>query len=189
MDVMDATQASTETTVVPSKKSSLMEIVARFREVLFAIDELDGEVTDALFVELQAAEGDLATKIDRCLWVGDEAGTRARMFRDRAKSLTEHARALEAQQDRLYDYVKAAMEIAKVQKLETENYASVLIKKNPASVDIEEPDVFAKLHKDDAEIVTWEPKLNKKAIGDRLKAGKPVEGAKLITNKTCLQVK
>jgi hypothetical protein len=186
---MDVTQESTATPVVPAKKASLMDIVARFREVLFAIDELDGEVTDALFDELQAAEGDLTQKIDRCLWVGDEAGTRARMFRDRAKALTEHARVLEAQEDRLKAYVKTAMELAKVQRLETENYASVLIKKNPASVDIEEPDVFAQTHKDDAALVTWEPKINKKAVGDRLKAGQAVAGAKLITDKTCLQVK
>ena len=78
MGVMDATQENIATPVESNKKASLMDIVARFREVLHAIDELDGEVTDALFGELQAVEGDLATKIDRCLWVGDEAGTRAR---------------------------------------------------------------------------------------------------------------
>jgi hypothetical protein len=187
---MDATQENTAVSEASNnKKATLLEIVARFREVLFAIDELDGEVTDALFAELQAAEGDLTLKIDRCLWVGDEAGTRARMFRDRAKALTEHARILEAQQDRLYEYVKTAMELAQVKKLETQNYASVLIKKNPPSVDIEEPAVFVQTHKDDADLVTWEPKINKKAVGDRLKAGKDVAGATLITNKTCLQVK
>ena len=171
------------------KKRSLMDIVADFRQVLLAIDAEDGEVTDALFAELQQAEGDLTQKIDRCLWVGDEAAGRARMFRERAKALTEQARILEAQQDRLRDYVKAAMTLANVKKLETENYASVLIKSSSASVDIEEPDVFAKVHKDDVDLVHWEPKIDKKAIGDRLKAGIAVEGAKLITDKTCLQVK
>ena len=171
------------------KRRSLIDIVADFRSVLLAIDAEDGEVTDALFAELQQAEGDLTNKIDRCLWVGDEAAGRARMFRERAKALTEQARILEAQQDRLRDYVKAAMTLANVKKLETENYASVLIKSSSASVDIEEPDVFAKVHKDDVDLVHWEPKIDKKAIGDRLKAGIAVEGAKLITDKTCLQVK
>jgi Holliday junction resolvase len=177
------------TAVAGDKKSTLMDIVARFREVMLAVDVLDGEVTDHLYAELEAAEGDLVTKIDRCLWVGDEAASRAKFMRERAKSLSEQARILEAQQDRLREYVKVAMERARVQKLETPNYASVLIKKNPASVDIEELAVFIERHKDDADLVTWEPKVNKKAIGDRLKAGKVVEGAKLITDKTCLQVK
>ena len=172
-----------------SKKRSLMDIVADFRQVLLAIDAEDGEVTDQLFAELTQAEGDLTQKIDRCLWVGDEAESRAKMFRERAKALTEHARILEGQQERLREYVKTAMTLANVKKLETQNYASVLVKKNPASVDIEEPAAFIAAHKDDAELVAWEPKINKRAVSDRLKAGIAVAGATLNETKTCLQVK
>lgn len=183
---MNATNTAQNVSV---KKPTLLDIVAQFRRILFAVDELDGEVTDELYGALEKAEGDLTTKIDRCLWVSDEAGARAKFMRERSKALAEQAHILEGQQERLRSYVKTAMELARIQKLETPNYASVLIKQSPAAVDIEEPDIFAQVHKDDADLVTWEPKIHKKAIMDRFKVGQEVKGATLITNRTYLQVK
>jgi len=177
-------------TETPAPRMSLTEIVAAFRDLLLIVDEADGEVTDELFAALAAVEGDLTKKVDGCLWVAVEAEGRADVLAARAKALGERAKALANTGARLRTYVHESLKAAGVPKLETANFVAT-VAKNPASVDIEEVDAFVAAHKADAEIVetrtTYTP--IKKAIGDRLKAGIAVAGARLITDRTNLKVK
>lgn len=176
--------------IAPAPRMSLTEIVAAFRDLLLVVDEQDGEVTDELFAALEAVEADLAKKVDGCLWVAVEAEGRADVLAARAKALGERASVLANTGKRLRAYVHESLKAAGVPKLETPNFVAS-VNKNPASVEIEDEAAFIEAHRAEPELVATKTTYSviKKAVGDRLKAGEAILGARLITDRTNLKVK
>lgn len=96
-----------------------------------------------------------------------------------------HALVLERQQrvDRLRTAVKTYMETLQLSEILTDLY-TVRIRRNPASVVIDDETVIAESYKR----VKVTETIDKKAIAEALKAGAPVEGARLA-HTTRLEIK
>jgi hypothetical protein len=197
--------------LVPRKRT-LSEIIEAFRRVLHSIDDLEGEVTPELEDELTACEEALIDKVDKCLWVAQEAEAQAGVYTERAKSLADRARVLKNQSKRLEDYVLWAMITANVSKLNTANFVAA-INKNPASATVENEEKFIEHYiKEGSYIVVSAEELekehalldlnnlprfiridfsvNKKDLLAALKAGEPdIQFARLAEDRVHLKVK
>lgn len=87
--------------------------------------------------------------------------------------------------DRLKTYIKRCMEDANLKKIDTP-LGGFTIRKSPASVEIIDESIIPF---DLMVVIPETQRPDKKAISDALKKGEDVKGAKLITDKTSLQVK
>lgn len=167
-------------------KRTLGDIVAEMRRILHEVDEAGGELSGTLEAELTACDADLTQKVDRCLWVADEAYATADVFQRRADDLAQRAKSAKAKGDRLKAYVAAALLDARIDKLPTPNYPGVRLQKNNPSVEIENEDAFVAAHQKDG-LVKFEPKIDRKATLDLLKAGQAVVGAKIAPERKHLR--
>lgn len=184
------------------KKRTLNEIIDDYRKVLFEIDDADGELSEDLEKALDAVEAALAEKVDRCLWVMQEAKKNAELYKERAQALSDRAKRANACAERLEDYVHGAMLTAKVPSMDTQNFHVTVAKTNP-SLGIQEgmdEELISKLTLNN--IPDWEYELhcltpfvrvkfelNKKGMLDALKAGEQIPFTWLIKDRTHLRVK
>jgi len=172
--------------VQEEKKRSLREIIEEYRALLWHIEDNEGVVEDEWFAEMSALDADLATKVDRCLWVVDEFEGQAEVYAKRAKALADHAKRLKVRGKRLKDYVKNSMEIIGVRKLSTPNYSSVLISKAPPSLYIADEEAFISEYME-TDLVRAKYSPDKVAAKEMLKGGQPLKHAELITDNTSLR--
>jgi uncharacterized Zn ribbon protein len=126
---------------IEPKKRTLNEIVEDFRRVLHCIDDAEGELTPELEQSLTEAEGELSTKVDRCLWVAREAEAQAEVYAERAKALADRAAVLKGQAKRLEKYVHGAMLTLGVKRVETPNFVAT-IAETGGSVVVDNEDSF-----------------------------------------------
>jgi len=206
---MEAVQIPNE---LKPKKRTLSEIIEDFRRVMHSIDALEGEVTPELEDELTSCEEALIDKVDKCLWVAQEAEAQAGVYTERAKSLADRAKVLKNQSKRLEDYVLWAMTVANVSKLNTQNFVAS-IHRNPASATVEDEEKFIEHYlKEGSYVVVGveEPEkervmldlkqlprfiridlsVNKKDLLAALKAGEPnIQFARLVEDRVHLIVK
>lgn len=101
---------------------------------------------------------------------------RASMAMDVAERIEERAKAEQRRADRLREYLHAQLEKAGVTEIKAlDNTFAIRVRKNPPSVvidsEIELPAQYVEVRTD--------TKVNKKAVGDALKAGTAVPGAHL----------
>lgn len=98
--------------------------------------------------------------------------------------LTAMKKAVDNKIDKFKEYVKENMQQLEVEKIETE-LGTLSIAKNPASVEIYDETLITDEYKKEKVTIS----IDKTAIKNDLKAGKEVQGARLIENKTSLRIK
>ena len=98
--------------------------------------------------------------------------------------LTNIKKTIENKTVRFKEYVKANMEGLGIEKIETE-LGTLVIAKNPASVEILDENLIADEYKKEKINVS----IDKTAIKNALKAGKEVQGVRLVEDKTSLRIK
>jgi hypothetical protein len=185
-----------------TKKRTLNEIIDDYRKVLFEIDGADGELSEDLETALNEVEAALAEKVERCLWVMQEAKKNAELYEERAQALSDRAKRANACAERLKSYVHGAMLSAKIPSMDTQNFHVAVAKTNP-SLGIQEgmeeellnkltlsniPDWEYELHCL-TPFVRMKFELNKKSMLDAVKSGEKIPFTWLIKDRTHLRVK
>ncbi len=163
------------------KKRTLSDIVNDVLAAAWLLDEAEGELSPELEAELDALSVELPEKVDRLLGAVDGLKAKADVYAARAKSLNAAAKRLRGDAARLQDYCRLCLEGAKITKLETENYPSVTIRKNPPRVEIADEVEFL-LHYADTEFVksVTTHKIDKAEAKRVLKAGGGLHGAEFV---------
>lgn len=98
--------------------------------------------------------------------------------------LTAMKKAVDNRIDKFKEYVKENMQHLEVEKIETE-LGTLSIAKNPASVEIYDETLIKDEYKKEKVTIS----IDKTAIKNDIKAGKEVQGARLIEDKTSLRIK
>lgn len=114
--------------------------------------------------------------------ISQEAEIKA--IKEEIKRLKEYADKKEKRIERIKSNVKDALENLGIQKLETP-IGTMSIAKNPPSVEIYDESLIPKEYKKEKVVID----IDKAAIKDALKNGKNVQGAKLIEDKTRLNIR
>lgn len=154
------------------------EAVKALRESLASIELDEGEVADLIEGEtslFEAIDKLLARMVDAHLMLdGIKAATeRLQARRERFERAVETNRAL----------IEQAMLIADVQKIDRPTHGLTMAKR-PAKVEIvDEAAIPARFW------VAADPKLDRKALGDALKAGDAIDGAALVTPAPSLTIR
>ena len=154
------------------------EAVAALRESLASIELDEGEVADLI-----EGETSLFEAIDKLL----VRITDAHLMLDGIKTAVERLQARKDRFERVVEtnraLIEQAMLIADVQKIDRPTHGLTLAKR-PARVEvIDEAAIPARFW------VASDPKLDKRALGDALKAGDAVEGAALVTPAPSLTIR
>lgn len=155
----------------------LYEISDALRSVLDELAEADGELAGDLEARLDAAEGDMARKVDAVLAFAAERKAESAACSVEAKRLAERGRAADAHADRLREYVLRCMQSAGVERVTGERFKAAL-STTPGRVEVTDETAlpFAYLR------TTTTP--DKTAIRTALLAGEQVPGAHLETSVT-----
>lgn len=98
--------------------------------------------------------------------------------------LTVMKKAIDSKIDKFKEYVKVNMQDLNLEKIQTE-LGTLTIVKNPTSVEIYDETLIADEYKKEKVTVS----IDKTAIKNAIKAGKNVQGAKLVEDKTSLRIK
>ena len=154
------------------------EAVAALRESLASIELDEGEVADLIEGETALFEA-----IDKLL----ARITDAHLMLDGIKTAVERLQARKERFERVVEtnraLIEQAMLIADVQKIDRPTHGLTLAKR-PAKVEvIDEAAIPARFW------VASDPKLDKRALGDALKAGDAVEGAAMVTPAPSLTIR
>lgn len=155
--------------------TALYQLASQFRELeALGADELDEET---LRTTLEGLEGELTLKATNIALFSQNLEALAEMTGDAAQKLKARADRLKSRADALKQYLFIHLQAAGVRKIEAPEF-TISIKKNPPSVDI---DPLATIP--DQYLIPPEPQLpkpDKQAISRALKAGKAVNGCRLI---------
>ena len=98
--------------------------------------------------------------------------------------LTAMKKAIDTRVDKFKEYVKINMQDLGLEKIQNE-LGTIAIAKNPASVEIYDETLIDDEYKKEKVTVS----IDKTAIKNAIKAGKEVQGARLIEDKTSLRIK
>lgn len=171
----------------PDLRPTLLDITKRLTELIDIAAENDGELTDELLSALNEVEAAFAVKVDRTLFVRDTLLAVSDQYKHRAQRLVEHSKMLARRAERLAGWVQYNMEVSNISKMSTDHYATVAIRVNPPSIEID-PLVFEQNKAlDHLWRVVREP--DKTAIKAELAKGTELPGARLVTGKTRLDVR
>ena len=162
----------------------IREIVVNNKEYEEFFDSIVEQ--NALTPEQQTALGDsIKTSIEK----RDNMGAflarlegEAELLKKEEKRLADRRRKFERIGEILTEGLHSQMVEWGVRKVEGQKF-SFIVKKNPPSVEIEDESKIP------AEYVEYAPRIKRAEIKEALSEGKEVEGAKLITNKTRLEIK
>lgn len=106
----------------------------------------------------------------------------AEVLKKEERRLADRRRLFERISEIFQDSLHWQLEQWGVKRVEGQKF-SFVVKKNPPSVEIENEKLIP------SEFIDYNPVISKARIKDALTEGKAVEGAKLITNKTRLEIK
>jgi hypothetical protein len=156
----------------------LYEISEAHQRVMSRIADADGELDETLESELDSIQAELTDKVHQTAAMVRTLEAEAKAVADEAKRLQERSRALRAHAERVKAYAGRCLKDANVDRVKTPLF-TVAWQDSPPAVHVE----------DDSEIPMhyWrnqDPKLDKRAISEDLKAGKHVPGCKLVTGQT-----
>jgi hypothetical protein len=162
----------------------IREIVANNKEYEEFFDSIVEQ--NALTPEQQTALGEsIKTSIEK----RDNMGAflarlegEAELLKKEEKRLADRRRKFERIGEILTEGLHSQLVEWGVKKVEGQKF-SFTVKKNPPSVEIENELLIP------ADFIEYVPRIKRAEIKDALSEGKEVEGAKLITNKTRLEIK
>ncbi len=140
---------------------------------MFAVDEETGEV----FAGAEGAEAlgeALADKVDACACYLKEIEAEADAIRAEEERLAGRRRALRARAERFRDYMAICMQNARERRVETPR--AVVSLRRTRAVEVYDFDALPEQFVN----VKTETKPDRRAIGDAIKAGREVPGARTI---------
>lgn len=166
-----------------SKELSLYNITNKFIELFEKSEE--GELTEQ---ELQEEGTELALALKNkgtsIIAYTKNIESLIDAMKNEEKRIAENRKVLENKLDRFKTYVKENMQRLEIQKLESE-LGTLSIAKNPASVEILDESLIPDGYKKEKVTIT----VDKTAIKNDLKAGKNIQGVRLVEDKTTLKIK
>jgi hypothetical protein len=161
-----------------SREEVLTQQFQEFFESIVEQAALSPEQQTALAENLKASV-EKRDKLGTCIaWIDAQA----EMLKAEEKRLASRRQSFEKFSKVITDSLHTQMKEWGVKRVEGLKFAFA-VKKNPPSVEIENEDEIP------AEYIDWNPSISKTKIKDAMDAGKTVPGAKLITDKTRLEIK
>lgn len=154
--------------------SSLRSLVADHSDLIMDIIENEGELDEASEKALLDITGDIENKVDGYAVLVERIELEEKYFKAKSDEVLIIAKRLSNLKNNLKDNVKSAMLDMDVKKLVGDNMAFTLVRGKP-SVEVDEERLPAKYL---SETITY--RADKKLIGDELKEGKEIDGARLI---------
>jgi hypothetical protein len=163
--------------------TALYELTTEYRTALAVLDnsDLDPETIRDTLEGLQFPVEEKSKNV--AMFVKNIEAT-ARAIREAEGQMAQRRKRLEQKIDSITEYLKTNMEACGITKIDSP-FLTLTIKRNPASVVVDNPDLIP------AEFLRTPPVVSvpdKKLIGDRLKSGDFVPGAHLQTG-TRLEIK
>lgn len=163
---------------------SLFTIAGEYRAQLDQLEQL-GLDEETFNDTLESISGDLETKSINVAMFARNLESSAAAIEEQAKLMIERAKGIRKKSEHVKEYLKANMEHAKLQKIESP-YFVLSIRKNPQSLVIDDekqvPPSFLKTPEPPP------PALDKEKLKEALKSGEVVPGAHL-EQKTRLEIK
>lgn len=165
------------------KKLSIYDIANKFIELFEKAQE--GELTEQ---EVQEQGNELAlilkNKGTSIIAYARNTESLIEAMKIEEKRIADNRKNLENRLEKFKDYVKDNMQRLNIIKLESE-LGTLLISKNPASVEILDENLIPSEYKKEKITVA----VDKVAIKNALKEGKNIQGVKLVDDKTSLKIK
>ncbi|EEO3352480.1 siphovirus Gp157 family protein [Listeria monocytogenes] len=150
--------------------STLYSIQGKYQQLLNLAEQLDPEL---LKNTLESIDDELETKAENVAFVIKELEGQSLILEKETKRLAERKNTINNNVKRLKQSLFDAMLTANKQKIKT-NLFTLDIRKNPPSVIVEDESKLLNY------LIEQPKKLDKTKLGDDLKKGIEVEGAKLI---------
>lgn len=152
------------------KMSTLYSIQGKYQQLLNLAEQLDPEL---LKDTLESIDDELETKAENVAFVIKELEGQSLILEKETKRLAERKNTINNNVKRLKQSLFDAMITAKKQKIKT-NLFTLDIRKNPPSVIVEDESKLLNY------LIEQPKKLDKTKLGDDLKKGIEVPGAKII---------
>lgn len=150
--------------------STLYSIQGKYQQLLNLAEQLDPEL---LKDTLESIDDELETKAENAAFVIKELEGQSLVLETETKRLAERKNTINNNVKRLKQSLFDAMITAKKQKIKT-NLFTLDIRKNPPSVIVEDESKLLNY------LIEQPKKLDKTKLGDDLKKGIEVPGAKII---------
>ena len=157
---------------------TLYEIADKYAAAIergFVVDEDTGEIIEDESA-LDNLEGELNDKLEACAVVVKELRADAEAIRDEERKLAERRHAKERKAEWLRNYIAYNLETIGQTKLETPR--AVIRTRRTRSVDVYDVDSLPEEYKRSETVTT----PRKREIGDAIKEGETIPGARLIEN-------
>lgn len=152
---------------------SLYELTESYRAVQALMFEAKDE---DYFKALDMIEEGIESKADNIARIIRNNAADIEALKSEEKRLADRRKVLEAKIDRLKEYLQENMELTGKVKFKTQLF-SFNIQNNPPSCIIDDENSLPK------DYISYEPKVDKKAILEQLKAGEEVPGAHMIQGR------
>lgn len=153
-------------------KTSLIDITYKLEDIINAIQESGGEVTDETFAELEEFRGKFELKAGSIAYVVKNVmQSRVDRLKQLKKQADEKLKQEENAQERLKAYLLKAMQATNTQNLKTDLY-TIYRKQNADKIIV----VDEKLIPAKFTITETTVKIDKKALNDAVKRGEEVPG-------------
>jgi len=155
--------------------TALYNIAAEYRDAALKLADMDLDA-QTIADTLEGLSGDMEVKAQNVAYFARNLEATAAAIKQAEAEMAARRKSLENRAEGLRQYIFTSMKVAGIQQIECPHFR-LSIKNNPGSVDIYEPDLVP------AEFMvqpdTPPPAANKKAIGEAIKAGREVPGARL----------
>jgi len=164
---------------------ALYELAADYRDAASKLAELD--LNEATIADtLEGMSGDLVVKGTNVMMLAANLDATAKAIKDAEARMAERRRAIENRAARLRAYLLQCMNLAGIKKIESPELR-ITVRQNPQRVDIFEAALLPPEYL--REVPTPPPEPDKKALLADMKAGKEVQGARLVDGDYRLEVR
>ena len=163
--------------------TALYELTTEYRTALAVLENSDLDA-DTIRDTLEGLQFPVEEKSKNVAMFVKNIEATAKAIREAEGQMAERRKRLEQKIESITEYLKTNMEACGITKIDSP-FLTLAIKRNPASVVVDNPDLIP------AEFLRTPPVVSvpdKKLIGDRLKSGDFVPGARLQT-ETRLEIK
>lgn len=154
---------------------TLYQLADEYREAMHALNDMDLD-EQTIADTLESISGPLEEKATNVAMIARNLEATAEAIKEAEQKMAARRKALESRSASIKRYLLANMQKCGISKIESP-YFSIAIRKNPASVVIDDPNVIP------AEFMRQPepppPAPDKKAIAEAIKSGKSIPGARL----------
>ena len=164
--------------------TSLFELTNKLQQLVWTIEDNDGELDEELEKQLDELEEEIPVKCERILKVIEDSTAKAAVLKERAKVIQDQAKSLEKLSERLKTYVRDCLVSANMDKCPTPDFPKLGLRKNPPKALVDEENLDEKWKEMKVKYVPA-----KKKILEALKVGVEIKGAQLAPESKRVQWK